>query len=84
MVLRKHNVEKDAETGRYEWSSMNHKTVKQILRWIEKGEHNDIKKDSLDRLKAKKAAEKAEAPAAKKKNKKGKKSKRVVVEDDDE
>lgn len=85
MVLRKHEVEKDSETGRYEWDSMKDKEVKQILKWIEDGEAANIQKEALDKLKAKKAADKeAEAPATKKgKGKKGKKGKKVVDEDDE-
>jgi hypothetical protein len=89
MVLRKHQVPKDPETGRYEWDSMKAKPVKQILKWIENGEAQDIKTAALDKLKADKAAKKAakddEAPAVKsKKGKKNKKAKVAVVEDDDD
>jgi hypothetical protein len=84
MVLRKHSVPKDEETGRYEWSSLKAPEVKKILKWIEKGEAQDIKNEALDKLKAKKAAEKdAKAKTSKTSKKKGKK-KRVVEDDDDE
>lgn len=79
MVLRKHEVEKDPESGRYEWESLEHKTVKQILKWIAKGEAKDIKQESLDKLKEKKA--KKEGTKVKKKNKKKKKE---TEEEDDE
>jgi hypothetical protein len=92
MVLRKHSVPKDEETGRYEWPSLNHKQVKQILKWIKAGEADNIKQDAFNKLKERKAAKEDEAPATKGKKdkakkdkvKKNKKSKRVVVEDDDE
>jgi hypothetical protein len=89
MVLRKHQVPKDPETGRYEWDSMKAKPVRQILKWIENGEAQDIKTAALDKLKADKAAKKAakddEAPAVKaKKGKKNKKNKPVVVVEDDD
>ena len=58
MVLRKHKVAKDEESGRYQWKSLNDPTVKKILKWIKAGEADSIKKESLDKLKAKKAAEK--------------------------
>ena len=88
MVLRKHSVAKDEETGRYEWPSLNHKQVKQILKWIKAGEADNIKQDAFNKLKERKAAKEDEAPAtkskkAKDKAKKNKKSKRVVVEDDE-
>lgn len=79
MVLRKHAVEKDPETGRYEWASLEDKTVKQILKWIKAGEAKDIKKESLDKLKEKKAAE----GGKKKKNKKDKKKKKEEADDDE-
>jgi hypothetical protein len=82
MVLRKRNVPKDEETGRYEWASLNDKTVKKILKWLEAGEADEIVKESLDNLKAKKAAKKADAKANTKKA--GKKNKKKKVVDDDE
>jgi hypothetical protein len=83
MVLRKHAVEKDEETRRYEWDSMKDPTVKQILKWIKDGEAKDIQKEALDKLKERKAAQKEEAPATKK-GKKNKKAKKVVEEDEDD
>lgn len=97
MVLRKHKVPKDAETRRYQWKSWNDKTVKKILKWLEAGEADDVKTESLNKLKETQAAKKAESEkAASKSSKKngGKKSskaapakkrrKRVVEDDDDE
>lgn len=64
MVLRKLREQDDAfapdsESGRYQWKSLNDPQVKKIRKAIAKGVHKDIKKESLDRLKEKKAAEKA-------------------------
>lgn len=78
MVLRKHSIDKDPETGRYEWSSLDHADVKKVKKLIDKGEAKNIKKESLDKLKEKKAAE----GGKKKKNKKNKKKKAEA--DDDE
>ncbi len=76
MVLRKHKIEKDEESGRYEWKSLNHPTVKKVKKLIDKGEADNIKQESLQKLKDKKAAEKdAKAKTDKKGKKKGKKSK---------
>lgn len=84
MVLRKHSVEKDEESGRYEWDSLKDPEVKKILKWIKAGEADDIKKESLDRLKAKKAADKAKAEKKSGKGKKGKKAKKVVEDEDED
>jgi hypothetical protein len=85
MVLRKHAVEKDPETGRYEWDSLKDPTVKKILKWIAEGEAETVKQEGLDRLKAQQQ-EKREAKKAKKakKDKSGKKSKKSKKSDDDE
>lgn len=87
MVLRKHNVKKDPETNRYQWDSWKNPTVKKILKWLESGEADDIKKESLNKLKETQEKKRAAAKkAAGKKGKKstGKKRRRVVEEDDDE
>jgi hypothetical protein len=80
MVLRKHKIAKDDETGRYEWPSLKDPTVKKIKKLIDKGEADNIKKESLDRLKEKKAAEKdakkKTSKSGKKKDKGGKKKKK--------
>lgn len=82
MVLRKHEVEKDPESNRYEWDSMENSTVKKILKWIKEGEAKAVKKEGLDKLKKKKEEEKE---AEGKKGKKGKKkSKKKKEEDDDD
>jgi len=84
MVLRKHKVKKDSETRRYQWSSFKHPTVVKILKWLEDGEADDVKTESLDKLKktqeAKRAksGKKAKKPAAKKRRRK------VVEEDEDD
>lgn len=79
MVLRKHSIEKDEESNRYEWDSLEHPTVKKILKLIKEGAAKDVKKEGLDKLKAKKAAEKGE-----KKGKKGKKDKKKKKEEDND
>jgi hypothetical protein len=85
MVLRKHSVAKDPETRRYQWKSWNDKTVKNILKWLKAGEADEIKKESLDKLKETQAAKKAaKAKAAKKTGSSKKKAKKRPVEDDDE
>lgn len=81
MVLRKHNIPKDEETGRYEWDSLEDKTVKKILKLINEGEADKVKKEGLDRLKEQQAAKRAEKKA--KKDKKGKKNKKSSDEDDE-
>lgn len=86
MVLRKHSVDKDPETGRYEWDSLKDPTVKKILKWIAEGEAEAVKKEGLDRLKAQQQ-EKREAKKTKKEGKKdksGKKGKKSKKSDDDE
>lgn len=55
MVLRKHGVEKDEETNRYEWSSLKHPEVKKIIKWVkERGEGRKVKEESLKNLKNRK------------------------------
>jgi hypothetical protein len=89
MVLRKHKVKKDPETRRYQWKSWNDKTVKNILKWLKDGEAEDIKTESLNKLKKtqeeKRAAAKKAGTTTKKKTKTGtKKKRRRPVEDDDD
>lgn len=82
MVLRKHGptgtgeVDKDPETGRWEWDSLDHRDVKKILGWLKRGEAKDVKNESLQKLKDQKAKEKAEGGKKGKKDKKGKKNKK--------
>jgi hypothetical protein len=88
MVLRKHNVKKDPETRRYQWKSWNDKTVKKILAWCKAGEADDIKKESLAKLKdsqeKKRAAKKgAESKKSGKKSSTKKKRSRPKDEDDE-
>lgn len=56
MVLRKHNIEKDSETGRYEWSSLNHPVVKKIKKLIDSGAASEVQKEKLAGLKKGKKA----------------------------
>lgn len=89
MVLRKHAIPKDDETGRYEWASLKDPTVKKILKLIEGGEAEKVKKEGLDRLKQqqedKRAAKKNGDGGGKKgKGKKGKKNKKAAVVDEDD
>lgn len=86
MVLRKMSIPKDDETGRYEWSSLNHKDVKRIIKAVENGAVTDSKKESLDKLKERVAEKntgskktKVKATATPKKKKR-----RVVEEDEDD
>jgi hypothetical protein len=73
MVLRKHNIDKDADSGRYEWSSLNHPEVKKIGKLLKGGAAKEAKQEGLDRLKATREAKKGEKGSGKKKNKKNKK-----------
>lgn len=77
MVLRKLEIPKDEETGRYEWDSMKDKTVVKILKELKGGAAEKVKAEGLQRLKdtkaAKDAAEKAEDTKEGKKTKKDKK-----------
>lgn len=54
MVLRRLKIEKDDETGRYEWSSLNHPAVKKIVKAVKSGAVQREKKESLDKLKGRK------------------------------
>jgi hypothetical protein len=80
IVLRKHNIEKDPESNRYEWDDMDDPVVKKIIKLIKSGEAKRAKQESLDALKAKKTAQR---DAAKKATSK-KKSKAQVEEEEDE
>lgn len=78
MVLRKHEIPKDSETGRYEWDSMKDPTVKKILKLLKDGEAEKVKQEGLQRLKDSKAEKDAAAKtqdAGEGKKKKGKKAK---------
>jgi len=85
MVLRKHKIAKDEETGRYEWDSFSDKTVKKILKLLAEGEAENVKQEGLDRLKASQAEKKdKKKEKGSKKDKKAKKNKKTPVEDDDD
>jgi hypothetical protein len=58
MVLRRLKIDKDDETQRYEWSSLNHPAVKKIKKAVEGGAVKREQRASLDKLKAKKAGAK--------------------------
>jgi hypothetical protein len=64
MILRRHDVPTDADSGRYEWDSLKDKEVIEIGKLIKSGEHKRVQAEALEKLKAKKAADKA--PEAKK------------------
>ena len=81
MVLRKHKIAKDEESGRYEWASLKSKEVVKIKKLIDAGEAQEVKREGLEKLKAQKEKERA---AAKKSGKKGKKKPEPVEDDDDE
>lgn len=79
MVLRKHNIAKDPDTKRYEWSSLNHPEVKKIVKLVkERGEGKKVKQESLDNLKkgrTKKSKSKAKKGSKKSTSKKSTKKK---------
>lgn len=83
MVLRKHKIEKDEDSNRYEWESLEDPTVKKILKLIKEGAAKDVKAEGLNKLKEKKAAEKAEGKDKKGKKDKKKKNKKSKDEDED-
>lgn len=80
MVLRKHQIEKNPETNRYEWDSMKDPTVKKILKLLKDGEADNVKQEGLQRLKDSKAAKDAAEKTAESNGngggKKGKKDKK--------
>lgn len=82
MVFRKHNITKDPDSNQYRWDSLTDPTVKKIGKLIKAGAADDIKKESLDKLKTQQEAKKA--AKAKEKGKKGKKGKKTKKSDDDE
>lgn len=81
MVLRKHNIPKDPETKRYEWSSLKHPEVRKIIKLVkERGEGRKVKQESLDNLKKgrtkkskKKASSSSKSTKSSSKKSKGKK-----------
>jgi hypothetical protein len=75
IVLRKHEIAKDEESGRYEWASFEDKTVKKIMKLLADGAADDAKKESFDKLKEK-------AGKKEKKGKKDKKSKKKKKDED--
>lgn len=86
MVFRKHEIQKDPDSNQYRWKSLNDPVVKKIGKLLKAGAADDIKKESLEKLKTQQAEKKAAAKAAKEsgKGKKGKKNKKKVIEDDDD
>jgi hypothetical protein len=68
--------------SRYSWSGPEDPEVKRVLKALSGGEDTAQKKETLDKLKAKKAAEAAAKQKAA--GKKGKSSKKAPVEEDDE
>lgn len=84
MVLRKHKVKKDPETRRYQWKSFNDPTVKKILKWLKAGEAEDIKKESLAKLKEGQEKKRAAKKSAEKKGKGKKRRSRPKDDEDDE
>lgn len=81
MVLRKHNIEKDEDSGRYSWSSMKHPEVRKVVKLIkEKGEAEKVKKEGLDKLKSSKTRKTKKKSSSKASSKKRKKS----TDEDDE
>jgi len=51
MVLRKHKIAKNPDSGRYDWSSLNHPEVKKIGRLIKGGAAKEAKAEGLERVK---------------------------------
>lgn len=56
IMLRKHGIPTDEDSGRYQWTSLNHPQVKKILQLVKQGAHKKAAQEGLDKLKAKKAA----------------------------
>jgi hypothetical protein len=93
MLLRKNNIPVDPDSNRYEWRSLTSPQVVKIGKLISAGEHKKIQRESLDKMRAKKAAAKPQAkpvtkkPVAKKTATKTTatktRRKRVVEEDED-
>lgn len=86
MVLRKfrgqHGIEIDTETNRWVWDSFKDPAVKKIIKLIDEGEADRIKRDSLDRLKE--SQEEKKKAKKKDKEKKGKKKSKKDDEDEDD
>lgn len=75
MVFRKHGIEKDPDSNQYRWPNFKDKTVVKIGKLLKEGAAEDIKKESLEKLKTTQAEKKA-AKKGGKKDKAGKKSKK--------
>jgi hypothetical protein len=76
MVLRKHEIAKDADTNRYEWDSWDDPTVKKILKLLKSGEADNVKQEGLQRLKDSKDAKAKTEESSTDDKKKGKKNKK--------
>ena len=70
MLLRKHAVPTDPDSGRYQWKSLTSPQVVKIGKLIKAGEHKKAQREGLDKLKAsksKKTTSNAKTGTAKKK-----------------
>lgn len=55
IVLRKHSIPKDEDSGRYEWSSLKHPQVIKIGKLLKGGAAKEAKQEGLSKLKSSKA-----------------------------
>lgn len=69
MVLRKHEVAKDPDSGRYEWSSLTNREVVRIGKLIKGGAATAVKKEQLDKVKNRKSTKTAATTTKKKRAK---------------
>lgn len=85
ILLRRHEIEKDEDSGRYEWSSLNHPVVKKIGKLVKSGAAKRAKQEGLDKLKASKTkSTKSKTKSAPAKKTTTKKKRRVVEDDEDD
>lgn len=52
VLLRRHEIPTDPDSGRYEWPSLSNKTVVRIGKLIKSGEHKRAQREQLDKVKA--------------------------------
>lgn len=69
MVLRKHEVAKDPDSGRYEWSSLTNREVVRIGKLIKGGAAKEVKTEQLDKIKNRKSTKTAATTTKKKRAK---------------
>lgn len=84
ILLRRHDIPKDEDSGRYEWSSLKNKEVIRIGKLVKSGAAKAAKKEGLDKLKASKAAKSSTKKTVAKKGTTKKRRKPVEDDEDDE